>query len=458
MKQLYTLLLITLLVGCKKERTNSPLGSSGSTAPGFSLQNLKNDLKSSMRLEDFDSLDFTRSICNQVDSVGLYYLRVPFKGGNVAKEFTLLKLDKSGRIKEGSIIQLDGGVVEAGAGTAKVRGWEGNLSISSLNRRNLVNSAIHKGYIDAFHPVVNARETVYGSDELPEVIVVAYVSSGIRYSTWVALTSLFYDSGSGGGGSDGYYGSLDGGGGGVSYNGTGAVGGSYGGTVDISAYAVVEGTMLVDVDTYVDHPAIDVGQYLKCFGTIPDQGASCSVEIFTDIPVDSDPSKLFNYQTRSPGHTFLQLRKSSADGTQVIVQNIGFYPQSNWTKVLDSNPIDSKIVDDGDHEFNASLKMNLSSTAFSSVLGKIQELSTLKYDMDEFNCTDFALEVFNYVRTPLQVPQYAIPGAMGTNPSNTPQGLFVKLKEMQANRDPEVANISLPGVKGWVAYSKGPCY
>jgi hypothetical protein len=180
MKQLYTLLLITLLVGCKKERTNSPLGSSGSTAPGFSLQNLKNDLKSSMRLEDFDSLDFTRSICNQVDSVGLYYLRVPFKGGNVAKEFTLLKLDKSGRIKEGSIIQLDGGVVEAGAGTAKVRGWEGNLSISSLNRRNLVNSAIHKGYIDAFHPVVNARETVYGSDELPEVIVVAYISSAIR--------------------------------------------------------------------------------------------------------------------------------------------------------------------------------------------------------------------------------------------------------------------------------------
>jgi hypothetical protein len=77
--------------------------------------------------------------------------------------------------------------------------------------------------------------------------------------------------------------------------------------------------------------------------------------------------------------------------------------------------------------------------------------------MDEFNCTDFALEVFNYVRTPLQIPKYAIPGGIGTNASNTPQGLYIKLNEMKTNGDPEAANISLPGVKGWVANSKGPC-
>jgi hypothetical protein len=457
MKPLYTLMLVTILVSCKKERTDSQKEPGRSSATGFSLQKLKSDLKDSMRADDFNNLDFTRAIYNQVDSVGLYYLRVPFKGRDLAKEFTLLKLDKTGTIKEGKIIQLDGDVVEAGAGTVKARGWEGKLSISSLNRQSLLNSAVHKGYIDAFQPVVNAREAVYGSDELPEVIVVAYVSSGISYSTWVALTSLFYDSGSGGGG-DGYYGSLDGGGGGGSYGGTGAVGGNYGGTVDINAYGVLDETMLVDVDTYVDHPAIDVGQYLKCFDGIADAGAVCSVELLTDIPVDNDPSKLFNWNTESPGHTFLQLRKSNPDGSNVIVQNIGFYPQSNWSKILDSNPVDSKMVDDGDHEFNASLKMNLTSTAFSSVLGKIKELSALKYDMDEFNCTDFALEVFNYVRTPIQIPTYAIPGGVGTIGSSTPQGLFLKLREMKNNGDPEATSISLPGVKGWVAYSKGPCY
>lgn len=456
MKLLYTLLLITVIVSCKKERTDAPKGPGGSTSAGLSLQNLKNELKDSMRAEDFESLNFTRAIYNRVDSVGLYYLRVPFKGHKVAEEFTLLKLDKTGRLKEGKIIQLDGGVVQAGAGIVKAREWEGKLSISSLNRRILVNSAVHKGYIEAFHPAQNARETVYGTDELPEVIVVAYVSSGIDYYTWACLTSLFYsDAGGGGGGSDGYYGSLDGGGGGGSYGASGDVG--YGSTSDVSTGVTVDETMLVDVDTYVDHPAIDVGQYLKCFDGIADAGAVCSVELLTDIPVDSDPGKLFNYQTRSPGHTFLQLRKSNADGTQVIVQNIGFYPQSNWSEILDSNPVDSKMVDDGDHEFNASLKMNLNPTAFSSVLGKIKELSSLKYDMDEFNCTDFALEVFNYVRTPLQIPKYAIPGGIGTNASNTPQGLYIKLKEMKTNGDPEAANISLPGVKGWVANSKGPC-
>jgi hypothetical protein len=194
------------------------------------------------------------------------------------------------------------------------------------------------------------------------------------------------------------------------------------------------------------------------FNGIADAGAICSVELLTDIPVDNDPSKLFNWNTESPGHTFLQLKKSNADGTQVIVQNIGFYPKSTWKNILDANPVDSKVVNDGYHEFNASLKMKLSTTAFSSVLGKIKELSNMKYDMDEFNCTDFALEVFNYVRTPLQIPQYAVPGTIGTNATNTPQGLFVKLRDMKASGDREAANISLPGVKGWVADSKGPCY
>jgi hypothetical protein len=450
MKPVYSLIIFVLIFySCKKEVTQYPGNSF--------FETVKKELSDRMSRDDYTSLDFSRVVLNKVDSVGLYFVRIPFRGKGINKNFVIVRTLKSGSVLDGRIVNLSGDVVEAGQGPVKKREWEGTISLSSLNRIKGFSSGVHKGYIGAFHPAQNAREAVYGSDELPEVVVVAYVSSasGIDYSTWLCLTSLIYNSGEGGYVTDGYYGSLDGGGGG-SYGGTS--GGSYGGTAGGSYGVSVDQTMLVDVDTYVDHPAIDVGQYLKCFGTIPDQGASCSVEIFTDIPVDSDPSKLFNYQTRSPGHTFLQLRKSSADGTQVIVQNIGFYPQSNWTKVLDSNPIDSKIVDDGDHEFNASLKMNLSSTAFSSVLGKIQELSSLKYDMDEFNCTDFALEVFNYVRTPLQVPQYAIPGAMGTNPSNTPQGLFVKLKEMQANRDPEVANISLPGVKGWVAYSKGPCY
>jgi hypothetical protein len=446
MKLIYTLIITAFIVcACQKEIHRS--------STGLSLPAVRQNLKDSMRSEDYVALDFTRAVYNHVDSAGLYFLRIPFKGKTIAEKFVLVKMTVDGKIKQGKIIQLDGGVTETGGGAVKAREWEGSISISSLNRQTVLNSYVHHGYIEAFHPQASAREALLQAPDLPEVVVVAYVHNfdGAGFSTWLWLNSFFYpnnyDVGGGGGNNEGgYYGSLDGYGG-------GSVGTTGGGSTGVTQGETIQ----VDVDTYVDHPAIDVDQYLKCFSSIPDQGSSCSIEIFTDIPVDSDPGKLFNWQTRSPGHTFLQLKKLNADGTQMIIQNIGFYPTANWKNILDADPVDSKLIDDGDHEFNASLKMNLNPYSFSSVIGKIKELSTLKYDMDEFNCTDFALEVFNYVRTPLEIPQYAIPGGIGTNASNTPQGLYVRLREMKNDGDPEAANISLPGVKGWVSNSNGPC-
>jgi hypothetical protein len=450
MKLIYTLISTAFIVSaCQKEIQRSSTGSS--------LLTVKENLKDSMRSEDYVALDFTGAMYNHVDTAGLYFLRIPFKGKTIAEKFVLVKMTADGSLKQGKIIQLDGGVREAGGGAVKAREWEGSISISSLNRQAVINSYVHQGYIEAFHPQASARETILPAPVLPEIVVVTYVHNfdGADFSTWLWLNGFFfpnnYDVGGGGGGAsnDGYYGSLDG------YGGGG--GGSAGYTVGGGAGVTQGETIQVDVDTYVDHPAINVDQYLKCFSGIPDQGSTCSIEIFTDIPVDSDPGKLFNWNTESPGHTFLQLKKLNSDGTQMVIQNIGFYPKANWKNILDADPVDSKMVDDGDHEFNASLKMKLSPFSFSSVLGKIKELSTLKYDMDEFNCTDFALEVFNYVRTPLEIPQYAIPGGIGTNASNTPQGLYVKLRDMKNGSDPEAANILLPGVKGWVTNSDGPC-
>jgi hypothetical protein len=288
---------------------------------------------------------------------------------------------------------------------------------------------------------------------LPEVVVVAYVhyDTGIEFSTWLWLQSLMYDnSGGGGGNNGGYYGSD---GGGYNYGGGGGSNGGSTGDTGGGTGVIVDQTMLVDVDTYVNNPAIDINQFLKCFENIPDDGATCSITICSDIPVDSDPSKLFNWNTESPGHCFLELKKSN--GSQSVQQSIGFYPTANWKNILSADPVDSKMVDDGHHEFNASLKMNVTAFNFRSAIGKIKELSTMKYDMDEFNCTDFALEVFNYIRTPLKIPQYVIPGGMyGTN---TPQGLYNKLNEMWRNNDPEAKNITIDMVKGYVGSSSGPC-
>ncbi len=52
---------------------------------------------------------------------------------------------------------------------------------------------------------------------------------------------------------------------------------------------------------------------MNCFNSIPDQGAVCSIELFTDIPVDANPRTLFDWLTNSPGHAFIRLSKSSRE-------------------------------------------------------------------------------------------------------------------------------------------------
>lgn len=453
MRKVYILIITSLIfLGCKKEMQHFSKDSF--------LQNLKTSLKDSLSIADYASLDFSKALLNRVDSVQLYFVRIPFQGSKLISDFVIVKTNGKGKVQEGKIIHLEGSRVEVGEGKVKVkrREFDGQVSISSLNRTRVLNSEIRDGYIMALHPKLNSREqsaTVYPAPDLPEVVIVAYVNrdTGLDFSTWVLLNSFIYcssfaedPSGGGGGDSGGYYGST---GEGYSYGGGGSgSGGSTGGSG-----VNEDNTIAMDLETFVDHPAIDVSKYLKCFDNIPDDGATCSIEIFTDIPVDSDPTKLFNWNTQAPGHVFLELKKSN--GTQSVQQSIGFYPQANWKNILSADPVTSKMVNDGGHEFNASLKMTVTPFSLRSAITRIKELSTMKYDMDEFNCTDFALEVFNYVRTPLEIPQYVIPG--GVYATNTPQGLYNKLTDMWLTNDPEKKNITINILKGYVGSSSGPC-
>lgn len=447
MKQKFTLIiLLVVLFSCKKE-ISKPFESNSY------LQTVKSDLIDSMPAVDYGNLDFSRQLFYKVDSLQLYLVRIPLKGKAIQNDFVLAKTNAAGKIEKGKIIHLEGKESEG------KRTWNGMVSISSLNGRKVLQSNITNGYIEAFHPGLNTKASLLqGPDVLPEVIIVAYVHNGISLSDWVMLESLINNYSSASGGYGGYYGSMNGGGGGGSGSGNYSYGnGSGNGTSTNGSNDSPDAPLIqVNTETYVSHPAIDLEKYLKCFDNIPDDGATCSIEIFTDLPVDNDPTKLFDWKTESPGHTFLQIKKSN--GGKYALQNIGFYPNSNWKNILDADPVDSKIVDDGGHEFHASLKMNLTPDRLHWVIDKAKELSTQKYDMDEFNCTDFAMEVFNYARNiPLDIPRYGIPGGIGSYPSRTPQGLYVKLKEMHDKNDPEAGNITIGIQKGWVADSDGPC-
>lgn len=449
MKRFITLSLLLLfgLIACRKE-TRQP--------PDTYLQKVQAGLKDSVSNSDYESLDFERAVFSKIDSVGLYYLRIPFKGKKLENDFVIVNTTNAGQIERGKIVHMEGSPNKNGQGWVKRKTFDGTISISSLDRKTNLHSAIRGGYIEVLHPEhFNLRAAVVPEEDiLPEVIVVAYVRDySYDFTSWYLLQSFFYDFYDFGGGGGYYYGSSDGG------------GGYYDESVTSDGYYTGGGAetvtqdppILIDFETQDENPSIDIQKFINCFKAIPDGGSTCSIEIFTDIPVDSDPNKIFDFQSGSPGHTFIQVKKSN--GSQSAIQNIGFYPKYSLKTIATNAPIDGKFVDNGGHEFNASLKMNLSPQNFNSTLTEILYLANfIKYDIDNYNCTDFALDVFNKSRVnKLDIPLYDIPGNYPSTGTRMPQGLYNKLKQLKNSGDPEAPNITIGIQKGWVANSTGPC-
>lgn len=463
MKHLFLIAIAALILASCKKESNSPVPNGGFP------DKIKAALKDSLSENDFIQLDYSRAVATKIEKEKVILVRIPFSGKKIASNYVLVKADYDWGMLAGKIVEMEGEVNSA-TRQSKVPAYkfQGEIIIQSLNRSQEIKSVIEDGIIKAFHQTaepLSSTSSVFPDPYivLPEVVVVASYSSGdggVSWSTWVSLMSFFNDYSIGGGGYYGSYdpsagdGSADGGGGG----GGGYTGGSGGGGSDTGDDPIfAEDAIYIDYETIEDKEAIDIQKYIDCFSAVPDAGAECSIEIFTDIPVDDDPNKLFNWDNQSPGHTFIQIMK--VNGAQSAMQNIGFYPETDWKTILTPAPVDGKFVDNGEHEFNASFKMNVSATDFQSILTRVLYLARfVKYDIDEYNCTDWALDVFNDIRSDkLEIPKYDIPGGQAPGGTKTPQGLYNKLKQMKDSNHPEAGNITIGIFKGWVAYSQGPC-
>lgn len=463
MKKFILISFVSLLMfSCKKEINPD-------SHDTLYVNNVIASLKDSLSDNDFANIIAEKVFITKIN--GTKYLRIPFKGKDISKDFVLLQTETSGKITRGFIINLSKNAAEKG----KEYEFNGFITKSSLDRKLITISPLTNGVITHSHSGRVAQRDI--SFPVPKDTIIITTTGdvstdgggGITYSDWISVSGVFGYYGSYGGyGSYGSFGAtgeyLYGGGG--RYSGSSGYSPNNGGhyteweqpdVTESNPDGINSDALLVDYEFVENLSPIDVSKFLKCFSTVPDEGSTCSIEIFSDIPVDKDPNKLFNWQTASPGHTFLQIKKTN--GNQSVMQNIGFYPMIGWKTLLTTAPVEGKFVDNSEHEFNASLKMSLTPEDLKKTLDEMSYLSgSIKYDIDEFNCTDFALNVFNASRisNPLEIPKYDIPGGTAVNGTNTPQGLFNELKSMQAS-GVEAENITIPGFKGFVADSNGPC-
>lgn len=464
MKKLITILaLMILFTACRKQQNIIDTNN-------VSLSRVKQQLAEQVSPGMAGLINYEKAIVTSLHHDSVQILRLPLKNYPIAEKFILLKINGFSTIEKGSIVTIHktpqpstNNVTEKGSkedlGTAGI--FNGHLLVQQLDETLLLSAPIQNGYIVAksnhlLSRIQDLSIHIIPEDEapryvtLPVVLITAYNQiKGLSYSDWYNLEMMlapyaFQNYA----GNSGYYSSAGGNyGGGSSSSGSTSPGSAY-----------TDAPMIVDFEGD-NRLQINLEHYLKCFEQIPDGGATFSIELLTDLPVDDQPLAGYNTRTGSPGHTFLQIRKQNSD--QSIVQNIGFYPESALKILLTTAPVPGIFADDRRHEFNAAIKMNLNAEQFNRTIAYMNELSKrIRYDIDDYNCTDFALEIFNFNRTgnAIEIPKIEIPGTTTNNPygSNTPQGLYLKLAEMKTGST-EANNISIPSEKGYVANSTGAC-
>lgn len=178
--------------------------------------------------------------------------------------------------------------------------------------------------------------------------------------------------------------------------------------------------------------SIDINSYLNRFDTIPDSISKCTVSIMVDLPSDDNYRQFFHAGKGPIGHVFISLAKACPNVT--IIQYIGFYPQNPLRGLVSNVPVPPKFEDNQYHGYNASLTMKVRPESFRVAIQNIRELASYaKYSINNYNCTDFSLQVINAVRgvKPLIIPKLDTSPPSNLNTWNTPEGLYQLLENMK---------------------------
>lgn len=423
MKILYTLLIfsIYLLIGCRKS-DSTKLNSSINNRFEILKDKVKETAAINVSIEKLNSYNWelTKEIKLKNDSI---IIIVPNK---VNSNKFLIATNKSTSL---DINQIE---IENQA----------NNTIKISNRSLINNSLVINYFINGkFCKLDNniksnsnskTKSFVSGDMTLPDVVVTAYLPSDYSYIDFLSLYWLFNQ--------NPLYINL--------YIPSLAT------TTGIQYFLNYQIAYEIEFDDRLTRNRINLQKLKNCLDAfVPTNGASYKVELCSDIPVDDHPE--WNVLGNKPGHAFLQVTKTN--GLYSATRSFGFYPKDLNLNTI-TNSIESTILEDNYHEYNAKISMELSETQYNNLMNYSINLSNTKsqYNIFNYNCVNFALDCFNSVRpsgTKISAPLVGNEIGIGVR---TPASLFINLRNIKnSNTGNESSNITIN--TGYSNPSSGEC-
>ena len=101
----------------------------------------------------------------------------------------------------------------------------------------------------------------------------------------------------------------------------------------------------------------------------------------------------------------------------------GFYPEEKIVSPSSPNSV-PQIQNDGEQEYSISVTYSVDCTHFNEVLNQAIILSTPDYNLNDYNCTDYGIQVLNNaLGTSIPNTQGGWPGGSGNNPGDLGEDL-----------------------------------
>lgn len=92
------------------------------------------------------------------------------------------------------------------------------------------------------------------------------------------------------------------------------------------------------------------------------------------------------------GHTFVRLVKTNKDGSKVE-KTMGFYPSKPVNPITGVIEVPGELNDDTGHQFEVVANKELKYDNFFAALKYVEANGFNKYNLETYNCTDFAIGV-----------------------------------------------------------------
>jgi hypothetical protein len=153
-----------------------------------------------------------------------------------------------------------------------------------------------------------------------------------------------------------------------------------------------------------------------------------SITIAADIPDNNRPGKV--YYKKEPGHVFIILEQKDTISNEGIAQVWGFYPVRPVSSVF-LRTVRCQLNDNGKRKYDVRISRRLSAEEFEGIKKHAIELAKKKYNLNKYNCYDYAVELFNSIPgiEKLPVTHVKFPFIFGRGGS--PCGLYKDLQKLK---------------------------